>query len=869
MTVTDDVFVKWMGNVDDADAGDTTLTVTMDGNKTLIPLFQRMWVLDTGTSKITEVTKPDPDHTNWVLNVCDVNVDAATLTVGTGKSTDWIVGNAYTFDQEAIVGNGKLDLDTPIVDADGRVWTITNIRTAAFGAPSPYSWTVTDFTFPQTLKATGEAVFDGNKNGERTLTNVVMVCGELTGGILGAYFGGQPNLKRLLIRCPKVETLAGDVLGSKKSAHISSLTSDTNLSDWDLTGLTVLGSYALKWTNVRGTLRLPNIKTVGDEAFCDSPNIEGVELGANGTLVSVGAKAMGGTFGGKRILLGGASEGWTLGPNAITLAKNVGQIEFVGALPASPTTGASYFSAVGATPSDAKEKKVCFSLHTWWPDVELPLTTLATDSEKEAFLAQNAGAAEPHIVVAPELFGTQYPQFLHMETSFEPYDKRYGDSVQVVSGTCGLGSTVTLRAVCAEGNTFAGWEGLPAGVANTPEVTFTVGLDTLVLRFRTHHTWRLRTAESTENPSTTNRITDGIWTLNVWITDADNRKLCVGRDYAYGSAYVYEDSGEGILDLNGRVVDAAGNTWTIDKLASGCFGFGTGMSPPAASWNHRISELVFPTNLSVMGDSLCVCYEKPANSPRLEKMVIDLPSYTGWLQGHLHSDLDKTCVREFVLRVPKVSNMGESVISSIAVANDATEWDLRALEIIRSYSFYDLPNLHGTLSLPSLYLMTANAMTKVGLDGLELGTLYTPDDKKNLEIRDGSLCNNTSLKKIVFGAYTNMTIGAKAFVGTSALEEIHFRGKPVAKETLDAILRGVAVSEDGAIKTCIYASGLIGWSAYASEPEGAAEEASRPAVQAPYRVMGVYAGADGNARKAWLVHAPSEYDPKATMILVR
>lgn len=238
---------------------------------------------------------------------------------GDGRTTrPWAMLAEY-----AVPEHGRLDLSKPVYtkgtsgDA-AEVWRITEIAWNAFcDLPA-----VKSLTAPKTLTSCAGQAFMGMAN----LTEAVFDCPELTGvfGDWGSEFGGTP-LTKLILKMPNVSRI-GRV---SSVANFSGATfTETDVSDWDLTGVTVLGIGALQagnWSGVgpTGTIRLPKVETIDRSAFYRWSRLETAELGTSGSLKSLGMTLFGGNHGSTKSALRkvdfGESFAFTVDPQAFYL----------------------------------------------------------------------------------------------------------------------------------------------------------------------------------------------------------------------------------------------------------------------------------------------------------------------------------------------------------------------------------------------------------------------------------------------------------------------------------------------------------------------------------------------------------------------
>ena len=134
-----------------------------------------------------------------------------------------------------------------------------------------------------------------------------------TGTLSSFTIGGCGYVSRLVIRAPKLSKL-GDGREFGITWCGSSFAGST-FDEWDLSGVTNVADNALRGSvnyQIKGTLHLPNVQTVGTNAFNCAVAMTGLVLGTNGlVLTSIADSAFSGakaltdlTLGAKRLTLG-------------------------------------------------------------------------------------------------------------------------------------------------------------------------------------------------------------------------------------------------------------------------------------------------------------------------------------------------------------------------------------------------------------------------------------------------------------------------------------------------------------------------------------------------------------------------------------
>ena len=212
-----------------------------------------------------------------------------------------------------------------------------------------------------------------------------------------------------------------------------------------------------------------------------------------------------------------------------------------------------------------------------------------------------------------------------------------------------------------------------------------------------------------------------------------------------------------------------------------------------------------------------------------------------------------------VLRVPAVTNIGATAFqSSSLAATDVSTWDLSSVRTIGGNAFaYD--TMFGDLSLPACESISGGSVGALYSSKIRSLSLTSP---KLNSLGNCAIRNCASLKSLVIGSTGTLTVTTTANFDSSVLTNVTFYGPTQSVATIDQILYKVAA--DTATHGCtIYASRKqAGWTDIATaltEPE---------TTNAPANCFGVYVTA-ASARKAWLVHKGSPYDPKGSVIIMR
>ena len=260
--------VSWEGTFPDGTTPTgRSFTFAVSGPVSFHAVFSPTWEYDADAATISDGY--------WTLKAEPENAVARTLK---------IPSTADTLDATR---TGELNLMGPIytkgsVGEETQRWTIVE---TVYGAFKGAKANITSFYAPTTLTAFGGHAFDG----VYTLENAVLKCPNLTAelGLYGYTFGGS-GLARLVLDLPKLT-----VIGRGGPNFTNATFSETDLSEWNLTNLKTIhdnGFASRKNVGPQGALVLPNVETVGTNAFKGWTRHTAAALGTNGTLKSLGSK---------------------------------------------------------------------------------------------------------------------------------------------------------------------------------------------------------------------------------------------------------------------------------------------------------------------------------------------------------------------------------------------------------------------------------------------------------------------------------------------------------------------------------------------------------------------------------------------------
>ncbi len=295
--------ISWEGKLPDGTTpteAEFTFTMTEADDPSLFVRFSHPWEYDDST---TPKTISDG---YWMLVVSESDSASRELRIGDTSSSraDGRTAPPWAFLEDTGTYRGKkgeCDL-TGAVYAKGHVgeddyrWTIVSGVGQAFMTKTAEDEVITSFYAPETLLSWSSQTFNASGSYSGSLTNVVIRCPKLTGRMEenGYGFSREP-IVRMVLAVPNVTQFGGDSLNFGKSWWGDNVTfADTDLSEWDLSGLKVVGKSAFmvpadSGFGPTGELDLPNLETVKDAAFYQWTRHSSAALGTNGTLKSLGS----------------------------------------------------------------------------------------------------------------------------------------------------------------------------------------------------------------------------------------------------------------------------------------------------------------------------------------------------------------------------------------------------------------------------------------------------------------------------------------------------------------------------------------------------------------------------------------------------
>lgn len=880
----------WTVTLDDGLTNNAPVTLS-DGNYTL-----RGWIWDAAKKHLAVGGHPDPDH------------------VAGGDEAHIAAGQALVKDANgAYVGTGDLDLRGAVVTADkSEAWTIVRIGRYAFC--NVYQAPFDTCILPETLLSMDVATFAscGSVSG---FTTFRLVAPEMTGQLPNNTFLANTHLKKVLLRIPKVDA----VYCYWNRNAFDNFLAETDVSDWDLSSVQSFyrnrdsEGYLFRWSKFRGTLRVPALKWLNARTFESCPNMAALEAGRNGTLEYVGRGAVTDCPALGSLVLGGAAAGWTISSNAFN-AVNLTNVTFLTTPPAYEEAETVVFGT-----AETPARQIAFHIpprgtRGWdanWSRFARAARAPA-DAERAAFAARfGAFAAEGLVgLVPPALFRTAREQWLVCGRSpvlrhavrAAVFDPRFdGDAVEVspapdADGRYAAGTRVTLtaRPNAAKGR-FVRWRGtVPEARENEASLTLVLDRD-LDLTAQFAHDWTFTPMDPEKGfVAGGGYISNQVWKLAVTVTDAAKGEIQYGR-WATGSAWT--DFGEGMLDLNGRVLwtDETGDTRELAVTGYTASVFqGPVVTVPAVDEEGK--PIYGPDGKQLMENKVVI---PPARYPRalvlrenldapltqvfryhgsggpVTNLVFECPTMTA------NPYTDGFCgyaMRAGRLRIPRITRVPAAYTWSLGDV-DVSDWRLDAVtdvvgELTGDWGVYrgmfaGGQTFTGTLHLPALATVQTNAFRAASkMEAVELGsnTVVTSIGTKAFK-------GCSSLARIQLRAGRDLAVGEDAFEGTVALKVLAFTFEaPQDPTAVDNMLAGateeVAASADPPV---IYASRAMGWTREKIariQPPTEAERAACPPWVANAPVVGVWQTASG-ARRAWVVHAPSKDDPRGTYLFLR
>jgi len=260
--------------------------------------FPGEWTLARDAEEHDKGTVTD-GYWTWPVTI---GADGRSLTLA--KAAD----SANAAVKASLAQDGELNLTGPVSDAEGNSWVFSAFVGQTFSGTA-----LTSFYAPRTLtgRSWGQTL-NNHSNGKL----LVFDCPDYAQD-LSRLYDFSSSWSRTILRLPKVTKITG-VCGMTFG--------DTDLADWDLSGLKEVGAGGLAASTSgpgpRGGLDLPNVETLGDRAFANWRRVTSAALGTNGTLKTVGAFLFAGNTNALRKVDFGRSSAFTLNEKAFYTGAN-------------------------------------------------------------------------------------------------------------------------------------------------------------------------------------------------------------------------------------------------------------------------------------------------------------------------------------------------------------------------------------------------------------------------------------------------------------------------------------------------------------------------------------------------------------------
>lgn len=254
---------EWVGLPKDAVINGNVITFTMTRSLDInLRLSKDTFVFDKQNMLITDGV--------WNINVASIDETKHTMTLK-GEGAVSLVNNS-------IANDGVLDLRGKIISSDNpeEAWSIIDYGSKCFKNAD----SVIHFYAPHTTTKWGSQLFNGTWSVKSVIFDTPDLAGQF--GEWGWSFNSS-EITRFEIRAPKLTSF------EKDSTFGKSTFVDSDLDEWDLSGLTSLPYLSLRIAGPgpSGTLKLPSLKTVGYYALKNWSRLDRIELGTNGGLTSV------------------------------------------------------------------------------------------------------------------------------------------------------------------------------------------------------------------------------------------------------------------------------------------------------------------------------------------------------------------------------------------------------------------------------------------------------------------------------------------------------------------------------------------------------------------------------------------------------
>ena len=682
--------------------------------------------------------------------------------------------------------------------------------------------------------------------------------------------GESDVIKKLFLDLPGLLTIEEKGLGTDAKA----IDEEGDCSDINLPALTNVGPYGLAKILAKGTLELPSIVAISNQAFYGCNNMSEVKLSAEvHTLSYLGSwtfSAMLDTVGSLKRVTMGCAEGFVLNASAPFQRQPLEVVTFTGAVPV--------FSGADTWPDTAANTMVFVipeGVPAW--DAIASEATPLTEVERKAYHAAHPDHPIPFGVVDKSVFNTHYNQYIAHIGSDRGFsltverDTFFGDTVGVSSdwtpfsdGTYPKGTTVTLTAVPNVTGAFRKWYGdVDKAVCAESTITVEMSRDKW-LYARIVHPWTLSADKET--------MANGNFTVRCSVVDESQRTLQVGVDWRRGLEGIFaNDDGHGILDLGGKIRQSGDSAeWSIVRIAAGA---GSCTAPESG----KVKGFVSPGTLTMLPSNTGSFnpLQNVGSAYGLYRMIVVDEPTAPWLWNNDWYAAAQYNLEYLVLQLPQLDSIGGNYGFSSDRSLSGTRlewWDLSGVTAIGGRSLcFDSSTLDripagGTLSLPSCRSVSGTEFQRMAnVDGFVLGGKDKAATVTN--IAANAFAYDVSLKRLVLHAAADIVVGETPFSNGRTPDEIVFTGAPPSSPTAFANLFGAVTSSDTP-RTVRIPKGTQAWqtAVYIDHDPTAAEKAL--AGDESNKVFGVYRGSDGGEP---FVKAVCVWDEpiKGTQIVIR
>jgi len=384
-------FYRWDGVPRSRETANPLVLNADETQGSIRAFFAHDWVYD-DSNAITNTI----DNGVWKINVSVYDATKKQLRVGLAK------GNGALSTAITGTGSGALDFNGTIRGAGGETWEI--VVFTAYSMTKLKNWddnTAADFkalptaiVYPETLRYGCSDSYNFNQTRAWPLEEIIFIAPEYTGN-LSFHINGATKLKAGTVRAPKMTTISSFIY-----QDVWNWAAD--LDTWDLSGVTTISDWAFHGkTGVpfKGTLDLPNIRTIGYDNFSNFTAIAGAKLGTNLTLTAVGAGSFYNAKALKTLTIGNAKNGVTVGANAFAGTTAPSSVTFLG--PRDETLADAVLTGVAASDGD-KAATVCASARFRWNrSAAVPTATEESLKPAGTFGVYRTGSRKAWLVDTP------------------------------------------------------------------------------------------------------------------------------------------------------------------------------------------------------------------------------------------------------------------------------------------------------------------------------------------------------------------------------------------------------------------------------------------------------------------------------------